>query len=127
MIAICVHLRLSALLNAESKPSINIEQIAKRFGLSQEALLDQRAHALLLREIGELEREIAGLRERYSVLTPEELKQAMDERRVPEHPTWEDYIDWLNMTDSIHEIKTIWEKMDESPAPVYAAREAVPA
>ncbi len=111
---------------AESKPSINIEQIAKRFGLSQEALIEQGVRALL-REIGELEREIAGLRERYSVLTSEKLKQAMDERCVPEHPTWEDYIDWLNTTDSIHEIKTIWEKMDESPAPVYATREAVPA
>ena len=84
---------------------MNVEQIAKRFGLSQEALIEQGVRALLLCEIGELEREIAQLRERYSMLTSEELKQAMDKRRVPEHPTWEDYIWWMECQDQIAEIK----------------------
>ncbi len=108
---ICVHLwfyiwtvnRRTAVCRIES--SMNVEQIAKRLGLSPERLIEQGVRALLLQEIGELEREIAGLRERYNLLEAEQLHQAIRTEAVAEHPAWEDYIWWEQCQNQIFEMK----------------------
>lgn len=52
--------------------------------------------AFIEKEIRLAEREIANIRERYSVFSKESLYQAIQDGTVVEHPAWEDYIIWKN-------------------------------
>ncbi len=52
--------------------------------------------AFIDKEIRLAEWEIAQIRERYEVLSPEALYQAIQEGQVAGHPAWEDYIVWKN-------------------------------
>ena len=38
---------------------------------------------------------------RYGVNLPKELKEKIESGEVPEHPTWEDYIELTNLEDEL--------------------------
>ena len=54
-----------------------------------------------------LETEIARFRERYGVLEPEDLRNAIATSRLPGHPAWEEMIDWQNCLDDHRQIRNL--------------------
>lgn len=86
---------------------LTLQSVAEELALSEEVLLQQSLTAFLLREISLIEAEVGQLRERYAVLQPADLKQAISEGRVVAHPAWEDYIDWQNGIEAIQSIRTL--------------------
>ena len=86
---------------------LTLQAVAQELSLPEDVLLQQSLTAFLLREISLIEAEIGQLRERYAVLRPADLKDAISERRVIAHPAWEDYIDWQNSIEAIQSIRTL--------------------
>lgn len=86
---------------------LTLQSVAEEFILPEETVLQQSLVAFLLREISLIEAEIGQLRDRYGVLWPAELKQAISDGRVIEHPAWEDYIDWQNSLEAIDSIRSM--------------------
>jgi hypothetical protein len=87
---------------------LTLQSVAQELSLPEDALLQHSLTAFLLREISLIEAEIGQLRERYAVLRPVDLKQAISEGRVVAHPAWEDYIDWQNGIEAIHSIRRLF-------------------
>ena len=86
---------------------LTLQSVAQELSLPEDTLLHQSLTAFLLREISLIEAEIGQLRERYAVLWPAELKDAISTGRVVAHPAWEDYIDWQNSIESIQSIRRL--------------------
>ena len=86
---------------------LTLQSVAQELSLPEDALLQHSLTAFLLREISLIEAEIGQLRERYAVLRPADLKDAISAGRVVAHPAWEDYIDWQNSIKSIQSIRTL--------------------
>lgn len=86
---------------------LTLQAVAEELSLPEETLLQQSLMAFLLREISLIEAEIGQLRERYALLRPADLEQAISEGRVIAHPAWEDYIDWQNSIEAIQSIRTL--------------------
>lgn len=86
---------------------LTLQSVAQELSLPEDTLLQQSLTAFLLREISLIEAEIGQLRERYAVLRPADLKEAISEGRVVAHPAWEDYIDWQNSIEAIQSIRTL--------------------
>jgi len=86
---------------------LTLQSVAEELSLPEDTLLQQSLTAFLLREISLIEAEIGQLRERYAVLQPVDLKEAISAGRVVEHPAWEDYIDWQNGIEAIQSIRTL--------------------
>lgn len=86
---------------------LTLQAVAQELSLPEDTLLQQSLTAFLLREISLIEAEIGQLRERYAVLRPADLKEAISEGRVVAHPAWEDYIDWQNSIEAIQSIRTL--------------------
>ncbi len=86
---------------------LTLQAVAEELSLPEETLLHQSLTAFLLREISLIEAEIGQLRERYAVLQPVDLKEAISKGRVVAHPAWEDYIDWQNSIEAIRSIRTL--------------------
>jgi hypothetical protein len=57
------------------------------------------------REIRLTEADIADIRDRYNVISKEELYEAIKTKRVVSHPAWEDYIVWKNKERYIKDLK----------------------
>ena len=89
---------------------LTLQAVAEELSLPEEMLLHQSLTAFLLREISLIESEIGQLRERYAVLQPADLKEAISEGRVVAHPAWEDYIDWQNSIEAIQSIRTLFHR-----------------
>lgn len=88
---------------------LTAETVARHLALPEELVIEEGLRALLLREISKAERDIAEIRERYNVLEPEELQQAIAAQRIPGHPAWEDYLDWQNSKDFVQRIRSLLE------------------
>jgi len=86
---------------------LTLQTVAQELSLPDETLLQQSLVAFLLREISLIESEIAQLRERYALVWPGQLKQAISDGRIVAHPAWEDYIDWQNSIEAIESIRTL--------------------
>jgi len=86
---------------------LTLQSVAQEFSLSEEVILEQSLKAFLMREISLIETEIAQLRERYTLIWPSQLKQAISEGRIVAHPAWEDYIDWQNSIETIESIRSL--------------------
>jgi len=52
-------------------------------------------------------RELESILQSYEVSSVSQLKQKIDRRELPEHPTYEDYLDALHLFDSLKEKKSI--------------------
>ena len=70
--------------------------LSNLLALPENELVHKGLLALIEKEIRLAEQEIAVLRERYDVFSPEALYQAIQEGTVVAHPAWEDYIVWKN-------------------------------
>jgi len=86
---------------------LTLQSVAEELMLPEETLLQQSLVAFLFREISLIEAEIGQLRERYALMWPAELKQAISDGRIVAHPAWEDYIDWQNSIEAIESIRTL--------------------
>ncbi len=93
-----------------------IHEVAQQLALTEAEVIQQGLRALLMRELGRVELEIARLRERYDVLQPQQLKQAITENSVASHPAWEDYIFWQNCLETHHTLTELLQQ-DEQFAP----------
>ncbi len=79
---------------------LTIEAVSENLSLPENEVIHRGLRSLLLAEINRAEADIGQLRERYNVLTPDELKQAITDGTIYAHPAWEDYIIWQNTLES---------------------------
>jgi len=93
-----------------------VHEVAQELAMAESEVIQQGMRALLLRELGRIELEIARLRERYDALQPAELKQAIARGLITSHPAWEDYIYWQNCLETHKTLTNLLQK-NEQPAP----------
>ena len=79
--------------------------LGQMLGLSEPDLIQKGMIALIQKELRLAEMEIATLREKYDVFSPEELQQAIQQNRVSGHPAWEDSIVWKNKLTHITQLR----------------------
>lgn len=80
-------------------------RISKIVGVPEEEVLSKSLISFLEREIRLAEADIADIRERYNVLSKEELHDAIKSLKIASHPAWEDYIVWKNKERYIDDLK----------------------
>lgn len=85
------------------------DRVAEVLAITEESAVEQGLRALLLREMAKLEVEVARFRERYGVLGPESLRNAIAEQQIPGHPAWEEMIDWQNCLADYQQIRHLLE------------------
>lgn len=95
---------------------LTLQEVAQELAMAESEVIQQGMRALLLRELGRIELEVARLRERYDALQPAELKQAIAQGLIISHPAWEDYIYWQNCLET-HKTLTDLLQKNEQPAP----------
>ena len=76
-----------------------VTYVMKEKGLYPLRCLRERKHALMAERFEMLSR--------YRVNSPEELKGKIEIGEVPEHPTWEDYIELTNLEDDLARLAEI--------------------
>ena len=69
---------------------------------------------LLLKEMGEQKRKIERILCKYNVDTIEALERLVNERKVPEHPAYEDLLDVLALKNSMEETKSVFKALIEA-------------
>ena len=84
---------------------VTATRISKLVGVSEEEVRTKSLLSFIEREIRLAEADIADLRERYSVLSKEELYEAIKSAKIASHPVWEDYIVWKNEERYIADLK----------------------
>ncbi len=99
---------------------LTLHEVAQELAMAESEVIQQGMRALLLRESGRIELEVARLRERYDALQPTELNQAITRGLTTSHPAWEDYIYWQNCLET-H--KTLTELLQKNEQPASALSE----
>jgi len=84
---------------------VSATRISKIVGVSEEEVLTKSLISFIEREIRLAEADIADIRERYSVLSKDELYEAIRSLKIASHPAWEDYIVWKNKERYIADLK----------------------
>ena len=84
---------------------VTATRISKIVGVSEEEVISKSLISFLEREIRLAEADIADIRERYNVLSKEELYEAIKSLKIASHPAWEDYIVWKNKERYIADLK----------------------
>jgi hypothetical protein len=84
---------------------VTATRISKIVGVSEEEVVSKSLISFLEREIRLAEADIADIRERYTVLSKEELYEAIKSLKIASHPAWEDYIVWKNKERYISDLK----------------------
>jgi hypothetical protein len=84
---------------------VTATRISKIVGVSEEEVVSKSLISFLEREIRLAEADIADIRERYTVLSKEELYEAIKSLKIASHPAWEDYIVWKNKERYIADLK----------------------
>jgi hypothetical protein len=84
---------------------VTATRISKIVGVSEEEIISKSLISFLEREIRLAEADIADIRERYTVLSKEELYEAIKALKIASHPAWEDYIVWKNKERYIADLK----------------------
>jgi hypothetical protein len=87
------------------------EEVALKLGISQEELIEKGSIAYLERELRLAEQEIANLRDRYNVSSPEQLEKLIGLGKIYSHPAWEDVIHWENTLHYMEKVKKLLEKI----------------
>jgi hypothetical protein len=81
------------------------ENVAQKFFLSYEQLLQESLKYYLLYRKQELMNEKFEIFFRYTVTNVKELEEKIKHGVLPEHPTWEDSIDLRNLEREIQSIQ----------------------
>lgn len=89
---------------------IPLSKVSAALALPEEEIIRKGVISLLEKEIRLAEEAIAAIRERYDVLSKEELYEAIKSGRVVEHPAWEDYIVWKNKEAHIARLRELLKK-----------------
>lgn len=92
-----------------SAQTLSVE-LSGLLALPETELIRRGLLALIEKEIRLAEDEIASIRERYDVFSKENLYQAIEEKKIPGHPAWEDYIIWKNKEAHIQKLRRLAEK-----------------
>ena len=77
--------------------ALAIEQVAQKLNVLPETLLRESLLAYVEQQERLTEMDIADLRDRYHVSTPEELKARIEAGSIYSHPAWEDLIEWEHL------------------------------
>ena len=80
-------------------------RISKIVGASEEELINRSLISFIEREIILEEADIADIREKYNVISKEELYEAIKSKKIASHPAWGDYIVWKNKERYIEDLK----------------------
>ncbi len=78
-----------------------LKATSERLGIPEDALLRKSFTSYLRERKRALMAERFEMLSRYRVNSPEELKGKIELGEVPEHPTWEDYIELTNLQDEL--------------------------
>ena len=84
---------------------VTATRISKLVGVSEEEVITKSLLSFIEREIRLAEADIADIRERYSVLSKEELYEAIKSLKIASNPAWEDYTVWKNKERYIVDLK----------------------
>jgi len=84
---------------------VSVTRISKIVGVSEEEIINKSLISFIEREIRLAEVDIADIRERYNVISKEELYEAIKSKRIASHPAWEDYIVWKNKERYVEDLK----------------------
>jgi len=76
-----------------------LKATSERLGIPEVTLLRESFTSYLRERKRALMAERFEMLSRYRVNSPEELRGKIEIREVPEHPTWEDYIELTNLED----------------------------
>jgi len=88
-----------------SENTVSATRISKIVGVSEEEIINRSLISFIEREIRLTEADIADIRERYDVISKEELYEAIKKKKIASHPAWEDYIVWKNKERYIADLK----------------------
>jgi hypothetical protein len=78
-----------------------LKEASERLGIPEDTLLRESFSSYLRERKRLLMAEQFEMLSRYGVNSPEELKGKIERGEVPEHPTWEDYIELTNLEDEL--------------------------
>lgn len=84
---------------------VSVTRISKIVGVSEEEIINKSLISFIEREIRLAEVDIADIRERYNVISKEELYEAIKSKKIASHPAWEDYIVWKNKERYVEDLK----------------------
>ena len=78
-----------------------LKETSERLGIPEDTLLRESFTSYLRERKRLLMAERFEMLSRYSMNSPEDLKRRIEIGEVPEHPTWEDYIELTNLEDEL--------------------------
>jgi hypothetical protein len=84
---------------------VSATRISKIVGVSEEEIISKSLISFIERELKLSEVDIADIRERYNVMSKEELYEAIKTKKIASHPAWEDYIIWKNKERYVEDLK----------------------
>lgn len=87
-----------------------LREVSENFGLTEREVLVESINTFLDREMRKSFSEIEKFKEKYNVETPRNLKKKIERGEVEEHPTWEELIEWENLTKRIKVVKK-WKRI----------------
>jgi len=80
-------------------------ELSNVIGLPETELIHRGLISFIEKEIRLAEEDIADLVDRYNVASKEGLYEAIESKKIPSHPAWEDYIVWKNKEKYIKDLK----------------------
>jgi hypothetical protein len=86
---------------------LKVDEISHRLNIPVEELLKESIVAYLEKELRLAEEDIADIRDRYDVISKEELEKKVKDGKIYSHPAWEDLITWENTESYISKIKDV--------------------
>jgi hypothetical protein len=87
--------------------ALAIEQIARKLNVPPEKLLRESLLAYVAQQERLTEMDVADIRERYGVTTPEELASRIESGAIYSHPAWEDLIEWENLREHLRQLNEL--------------------
>lgn len=84
-----------------------IDQVASQLGLSKEEVIQQSLTYFLEGKLRELWAELAELRSRYQVDTPEEFERLYQDDKLDEASSWRDYQRFETLTFKIDQLNRL--------------------
>jgi|SRR3989338_141863 len=91
-----------------------VDKIAKHEEMGKEELIRESLEAFLLGKKREYLKEKFELLSRHRVISAAELKKAIKEGKVTEHPSWEDLIDVRNIDAELKGIESDLKRLQKS-------------
>lgn len=88
-----------------------VAQVSKALHLSPKELLRGSVLSYLEREIRLAEEDIADVRDKYLVLSRQDLLRKIKTKSVASHPAWEDLITWENLESHLRTLRKTLDRL----------------